>query len=70
MDLFCRLRAEEFDTPLAVHVTSSPIRSDPQQTGLQLVGDVDRETLGDLEWDDTAEWDDNQGRFREEIGKP
>lgn len=47
-----------------------PIRSDPQQTGQQLVDDVDRETLAELVWDDDAEWNDNQLRLRDEIGKP
>jgi len=47
-----------------------PIRTDPGQSGLQLVGDVDIDVLAGLEWDDDAEFRENQKRLRKEIGKP
>lgn len=47
-----------------------PVRADPGQTGQQLVADVDQETLAGLRWDDDSEWNENQKRLREAIGKP
>lgn len=47
-----------------------PIRSDTGQSGMELVSDVDQDTLADLEWDEDAEFTDNQTRLREAIGKP
>lgn len=44
-----------------------PIRADPEQTGYQLVQDVDKDVLADLEWDDSDEFMENQKRLRRVI---
>lgn len=44
-----------------------PIEALPDQTGAQLVADVDREVLADLRWDDDASFDENQERIHERL---
>lgn len=44
-----------------------PIKARPDQTGYQLVKDVDPDTLAELEWDDDADFEENQKRLREVI---
>lgn len=44
-----------------------PIRCDPDEIGMEMINDVEIETLRELEWDEDDEWSHNQERLRRAI---